>query len=181
MAKVNRNILLNGLSGTVGDQLVIKRVRGGGTIVTNKPTFSANRIFSAEQLAHQQAFQEATAYGKAMKREPIYVALAEGTAKTGYNIAVGDWFNPPKILEVDLSRWTNGGGSTIRVCAQDDVKVVQVGVGITDRTGTLLEEGEAREVGALWWEYSTAQSAGDGKQVTVYARDLPGHTTELKA
>jgi hypothetical protein len=83
MAKVNRNIFLDGVSGMVGKQMVIKRMRGGGTILTNKPTFSADRVFSEDQLSHQQVFRLATAYGKLMKREPIYLALAEGTSRTG--------------------------------------------------------------------------------------------------
>jgi len=77
-----------------------------------------------------------------------------------------------------LSGWVNGDGGAIRVRAQDDVRVEQVRVMITDESGTPLEDGEASEVGALWWEYSTAQAAGDNMRVTASARDLPGHVTE---
>ena len=74
--------------------------------------------------------------------------------------------------------WVNGDGGTIRVRAQDDIKVEGVKVTINDETGALLEEGEAQDMGALWWEYSTAQSAANNMRVTVSAKDLPGHVTE---
>ena len=178
MAKVNGNIFMEHLSGMIGDQLVLKRARGGGTIISKKPTFRPDRTFSAAQLAQQQAFREATAYARAMKREPIYLAKANGSAQTGYNVAVADWFNRPEILEIDLSGWTQGSGGVIRIRAQDDVKVQQVKVIISDESGTLLEEGLASETGALWWEYHTAQPATEDLRVTAAARDLPGHVTE---
>ena len=113
-----------------------------------------------------------------MKEEEIYITKANGGAKTPYNIAVGDWFNRPQILEIDLSQWVNGNGGAIRVRAQDDVLVTQVQVTITDETGALLEEGEAQDLGALWWEYNTAQAAQNNMRVTATVRDLPGHATE---
>jgi hypothetical protein len=180
MAKVKNNIFLNGLRGMLGKQFVIKRMRGGRTIVTNMPTFSKFRKFSPKQKAHQKKFQMATGYGQAMKRHPLYLALSEGTSRTGYNIAVADWFHPPEILEVDLSGWASESGGVIRVKAQDDVKVVEVQVTITDENGAFLEGGEAQEAGGSWWEYGPAQAAREGLQVTVSARDMPGNTTELK-
>jgi hypothetical protein len=178
MAKVNGNIFMEHLSGMIGGQLVLKRARGGGTIISKKPTFRPDRTFSAAQLAQQQAFREATAYARAMKREPIYLARANGSSQTGYNVAVADWFNRPEILEIDLSGWTEGSSGVIRVRAQDDAKVQQVDVIISDKNGTLLEEGLASESGALWWEYNTTQAAADNMRVTAAARDLPGHVAE---
>jgi hypothetical protein len=169
---------MQGLSGTIGDQVVLKTIRGGRTIVCKKPTFQEDREFSQAQLAHQQAFREASAYGKAMKREPIYVALAKGSARTGYNAAVSDWFNRPQILEVDLSGWAQGSEGVIRVKAQDDVRVAGVKVSVSDEGGALLEAGEAREAGGLWWEYNPGLAYREGLRVSVAVRDLPGHTAE---
>ena len=178
MAKVDGNIFMDRLSGTIGDQIIIKKIRGGQTIISKKASYSSNREFSPAQLAQQQAFREAAAYGKMMKGEEIYITKANGGAKTPYNIAVADWFNRPQILEIDLSGWVNGDGGTIRVRAQDDVLVEGVKVTIADETGAFLEEGEAQEVGALWWEYNTAQASATNMRVTAAARDLPGHVTE---
>lgn len=178
MAKVNGNLLLEHVNGTIGDQFVLKRVRGGRTILCKKPTFREDRKFSDKQLAKQQAFREATAYAREMKREPIYLAMAEGTAKTGYNVAVGDWFNPPRILEIDLSRWKGAQADLIRMRVQDDVKVVQVRVEIKDNTGAVLEAGQARETSALWWEYPVSQPLAGKLTVTISACDLPGNVAQ---
>jgi hypothetical protein len=178
MAKVNNNIFIRGLSGKLGDQFIVKTDKGGRTIVSAKPIFNDAREFSPAQLAQQQAFREAAAYAKEKKGEEIYITKANGGAKSPYNIAVADWFNRPEILEVDMSGWTNGSGGVIRVRAQDDVRVEEVKVTIADENGTLLEEGQAQDVGALWWEYNTAQAFAMNLFVTVAAKDLPGHVTE---
>jgi hypothetical protein len=40
MAKVRNNIFVRGLSGSVGDQFVVKQDKNGRTIISNVPTFS---------------------------------------------------------------------------------------------------------------------------------------------
>lgn len=172
------NIIIDRVSGTIGDQLVLKRTRGGRTILIKKPTFREDRKFSDAQLARQQAFREATAYARKMKCEPIYLALADGTARTGYNVAMSDWLNPPQILEIDLSRWHGAALELIRMRVQDDVKVLQVQVQISDETGAILEAGPATDAGALWWEYTVTQPLTSDLSVTVFASDLPGHVTQ---
>jgi hypothetical protein len=181
MAKNNGNMLIDRISGTVGDQIVLKRIRGGRTILSKKPTFREDRKFSDEQLASQQAFREASAYGRKMKREPVYLAIAEGTTRTGYNVAMGDWLNPPHILEIDLGGWRGAAGEQIRMRVQDDVKVAQVRVEIRDGTGTVLEGGQATDAGALWWEYPLTQALSGALSVTIFASDLPGHMTQASA
>jgi hypothetical protein len=178
MAKVVDNIFLGGLSGSLGNQLTIKTYKDGRTIICKKPTFKSDHVFSQAQLAHQQAFREASAYARSMQGEDIYVTKAKNEARTAYNLALADWFSPPQILEVDLSGWSNGSGGAIRVKAQDDVRVQGVKVSIADENGTLLEAGEAQEVGALWWEYRPSQAAAMNMSVSVSARDLPGHVGE---
>ena len=61
---------------------------------------------------------------------------------------------------------------------QDDVKVQHVAVAIADEADNVLEQGEAVETGALWWEYTTTGTASGNPKVMVVALDLPGHTTE---
>ena len=176
MAKANKNAIVLGLSGSIGD-LVFRQMPDGSTRVSRKPDFS-RRVFSQGQKDHQSRFQQAAAYARqAAKTQPIYAELARGTAKSAYNVALSDWFNPPEILEIDLSGWIKSEGGIIRVRAQDNVKVDGVKVTISDESGTFLEEGKAQEVGALWWEYITTQAAANTMRVTVAARDLPGHVT----
>jgi hypothetical protein len=178
MAKVSGNLMMAQLSGSLGDQLIVKRGRGGRTIICKKPTFQENREFSPAQLARQQAFREAAAYARTQKGNPLYIEKAQGTGKCSYNVAIGDYLHPPKILEIDLSGWSGEAGQVLRIRAQDDVHVQQVAVTIADETEKVLEQGQALEVGALWWEYTTTTTASGNGRVIVRALDLPGRAAE---
>ena len=178
MAKVRQNIVMQGLSGSLGDQLIIKMDKAGRTIVGVKPAFDEDRVFSAAQQEQQQAFREATAYAKDQKDNAIYLAKADGTPLNAYNVAVADWFNKPQILEVDLSGWSGEAGQVLRMRVQDDVQVQHVAVAIADEADNVLEQGSAVETGALWWEYTTTATASGNPKVMVVALDIPGHMTE---
>lgn len=178
MAKVRSNIIIDGIGGMLGNQLVFKRDKAGRTILSVKPTFGENRVFSAAQRAQQEAFREAQLYAKTAKSDPVYARKAAGTARSAYNVAIADWFHPPEILEIDRSGWQGGAGQKIRVKAQDDVLVTQVTVTITAADGALLESGNAVQSEGLWWEYTSRAAAGAGATLTVSARDLPGHVVK---
>ena len=166
MAKVRKNIIISGVSGSLGPDHYARITRDGRTIISVKPDFS-NRQFSEEQLSHQTRMQQAAAYAKAAKDNPIYVKKAAGTAKNAYNVALGDWFKSPVI---DRVQWHDG---QIRVSAHDDVMVTKVTVTILDEEEQCLEEGEAELVMGVWWEY---QPANDGR-IHVEAWDLAGNVT----
>lgn len=167
MATVKRNIIVEGMSGTLGKQLVFRQMKDGRTIVSTKPDFS-NRVFSREQLTHQSRFQEASAYARqAAKTNPIYMELAKGTTKTAYNIALSDWFNPPIIHSI---KQQNGH---ILIEAMDNVLVAKVTVTVLDKEGNLRERGQAVQVKGSLWEYA---HTGEGK-VIVEAFDLAGNKT----
>ena len=166
MAKVINNVILEGLSGSIGN-LVFRQMPDGSTRVSAKPDFS-QRVFSREQKEQQNRFKQAVAYARqAFKAQPIYAELAEGTTKNAYNIALSDWFNPPVIHGIERN---NG---CIQVRASDNVLVTEVMVRIVDEAGNLLEAGQAQQVDALRWEYvSTVEGS-----VEVTARDLAGNET----
>jgi len=165
MAKVIDNIFVRGLSGKLGDQFVIRKLRDGRTIVCNRPDFS-NRKLSTDQKEHHKRFKEASAYAKrAARSQPIYAQLAEGTMKNAYNVALGDWFNPPVIHRVERR------GEGIRIQASDDVMVTSVQVMILDGQGKVVEKGEGIRKKGDWWEYVPTT---EGK-VVVEARDLAGN------
>jgi len=46
MAKVRNNIIIQDLSGSLGDQLVVKQDKAGRTIVAVAPSADPNRTFS---------------------------------------------------------------------------------------------------------------------------------------
>ncbi len=179
MAKVRNNIVIKGLSGSLGDQLVIKQDKGGRTIVAVKPEFDENHVFTEAQKEVQENFREATAYAKAAKTNEVYTSKAEGTARSSYNVAVADWFHAPEILELDASAWNGSAGQIIRVKVMDDVQVTQVNVVITDSVGAVSEQGQAVLSDGLWWNYTTMTSAPENPRIVATARDLPGHIAQF--
>ena len=179
MAKVRQNIIMQGLSGSLGDQLILKQDKGGRTIISAKPTFHPNREFSDAQKLQRSAFREASAYGRSAQGHPLYAQKAAGTPMSAYNIAMADWFHAPEVLDIDLSAWSGQAGQIIRIKAIDDVLVTQVGVAIMDGQGTLLEQGPATRADGLWWEYTTTLSVSGDLKVRASAQDLPGHVAEM--
>src|SRR5215211_5290752 len=167
MAKVTKNIAMSGLSGSLGKHLYIRQTRDGRTIISAKPDFS-NRQFSEEQRNHQSRLQRAAAYAKAASKDnPIYAKKAAGTSKNAYNVALGDWFNPPVIHRIE---WHDG---RIRVRVSDDVMVTRVTITILDEAGQRLEQGEAELWMGIWWDYNAANRG----RIQVEAWDLAGNVT----
>jgi hypothetical protein len=175
MAKVERNIMVRGWSGSVGG-LVFRQMRDGSTWVSGTPDFS-HRKFSKGQKNHQRRFKEAAAYARdAAKTQPIYAELAKGTVKNAYNIALSDWFNPPVVRRIERR------AGKIRVEASDGVMVTKVRVTILNEEGAILETGEAKPEDpqkspsvAGWWEYT---AHADGK-ITAEAWDQAGNVGRL--
>jgi len=168
MAKVNGNIFIDRLSGSLGDQFIVKRGRGGRTIVCKKPTFREDREFSPAQLARQQAFREAAAYARTQKLNPVYIEKAAGTGKCSYNVAIADWLHPPVIHRIERK------DGVIRVQARDNVMVTKVDVKVVDEAGEVLDAGEASQVDSLWWEFPSAKEG----TVETLAWDLAGNKTK---
>jgi hypothetical protein len=167
MAKVKKNIIIWGVSGSLGPSHYARITRDGRTIISVKPDFS-NRQFSEGQLGHQTRMQQAAAYAKAAKDNPIYVKKAEGTAKNAYNVALGDWFKPPVISRIE---WH---GRQVRVRAYDNVMVTRMTVTILDEEGQCLEQGDAELVIGGWWDYHPAKKG----RIRIEAWDLAGNVTQ---
>src|SRR3972149_2786558 len=154
MAKVRSNLLVRGISGSIGN-MVIRQMPDGSTWISAAPDFSS-RKFSDGQLSHQSRFKQAAAYARqAAKPQPIYAQLAAGTLKSAFNFALSDWFNPHVIHRIE---WQDGH---IRVWASDNVMVTKVSITILDREGNVMEQGEAVQGKELWWEYVPNAAGGD--------------------
>ena len=179
MAKVTNNIVTQGLSGKLGNQIVFRAGKGGQTIVAVKP--ASGREFNAEQQAHHEAFRNAIAYARSAKDEAVYVVKAQGTTMNPFNAAVADWFRQPQVLEIDTNTWTGEVGEVIRVKAQDDTLVANVRLAITNGNGTTFEQGQAVQADGLWWEYTTttAVDVNANPAVIATAEDLPGNNHQL--
>lgn len=179
MAKVRKNIIIHGLSGSLGDQLVIKQDKAGRTIVGVAPSFDPNRTFTEAQAEQHEKFRDASVYAKGAKDETAYVDKAKGTPLNPYNVAMADWFHAPEITEIDVEAWHGQAGQVIRVQAVDDVQVTQVNVVITDDAGTVLEQGAAVQAEGAWWNYTSTTTNVNASRIVVSARDLPGHIAEF--
>jgi hypothetical protein len=170
MAKVAKNVLVRGISGSIGG-VVFRQMKDGSTWVSVSPNFSS-RKFSTGQKAHQSRFKEAASYARAAaKVQPLYAELAKGTTKNAYNIALSDWFNPPVIHRVERKE------GRILIDASDNVLVTRVRVTVLDEEGKTLEKGEAMQPGSKtgWWEF-TPHSEG---KLLAEAWDLAGNKTTL--
>ena len=170
MAKVAKNVLVRGISGSIGD-LVFRQMKDGSTWVSATPDFS-HRKFSKGQQSHQSRFKEAASYARGAARvQPLYAQLAKGTTKNAYNIALSDWFNPPVIHRLERRE------GRILIDASDNVLVTKVRVTVWDEEGKTLEQGEAVQQGpkTAWWEYVTHAEG----RVLAEAWDLAGNKTTL--
>jgi hypothetical protein len=169
MARIKTNVIVEGLSGKLGDQLVFWHLRDGRTIVCVKPDFS-RRVLSKDRRAHHERFRAAAAYARGVSlSQPIHAKLAAGTIKNAYNLALGDWFHS---LVIHSIRKRDG---KIFVQASDDVYVARLRVMILDEAGNILEKGVAVQLQGDLWEY---QPAAEGK-VMAQARDLPGNVARM--
>jgi hypothetical protein len=59
------------------------------------------------------------------------------------------------------------------VSTYDDVMVTRVRISVLDEAGQCLEQGEAKLVMGVWWDYQTANKG----QIRVEAWDLAGNVT----
>jgi len=181
---IARNLILDGVSGKIGDTLVISQ-RGGKTIIS-QARGKRRREASEAQKAHMMLFQQATIYGRSqMVDEAAKADYADraGGMKSAYNVAVADFFHAPDIDEIDLSGYSGSIGDPIRVRAIDDFKVVEVFVRILNADGSLVEEGNAvQSDNLLDWIYSATavNETLEGDKIIVRASDKPGNIKEAE-
>ena len=179
MAKNTQNILLEGLSGSLGDHYF--RQVDGKTVVSKKPDMS-KRVLSPAQIAHLNRFEAAKQYARAQMADPAskarYRQRAHGHT-SAYSIAIKDFMNPPKILSIDIADFHGQAGDPIRIVAVDDFNVAQVSVAILDPTGQTLASGPAQPLpdGENWlYTLANALPPANGLLLRVSATDLPGNT-----
>src|SRR5438552_3218090 len=90
MATVKKNIVTQGLSGSLGSTIVLRQ-RDDQTIVSTSSAPNTNPP-TAKQLAQRQRFQEASVYAKAQVQDPDmkaeYEALTDNKLMSAYAVAV---------------------------------------------------------------------------------------------
>lgn len=182
MAKAAKNIVLVGISGTIGGQLTARQWRG--QTILAQPPGARTKAPTEAQRAHQQKFQQATVYGKAALKDPAVKAeYAEkgGNLRSAYNVAVADFLHAPDVDEIDVSNYLGAVNDPIRVRVTDDFKVVQVQVTIHNADGSTVEKGNAvQQANEIDWVYTAtvANESLEGDKIVIRASDRPGNITE---
>jgi len=184
VAKVEGNILLDGISGKVGDLLVFRQV-GGKTIVAKAPNMRRRKL-SPAQTKHLNKFQCAKEYARKQMREPEARAAYQTHAcgnKAAYHVAIGDYMNSPKIEHIDTSSYNGRIDDIIKISATDDFHVTHVQVRILNTNGSLIEAGEAApQANAADWTYTVKVASAPiaGQRVQVAAMDRPGNVAKAE-
>jgi hypothetical protein len=182
MARVRKNIITQGLSGTLGGALVFRQ-RGDETIVSTVPVRES--ALTPAQQAVRTRFQQGVDYAKGQVQDrsakDAYQQLVNDRLTSAYSAAVRDFLHAPEVRAVDGTAYTGAIGSGLTITAVDDFEVIAVSVRIERATGTLVETGNAvQQPNGNEWLYTATASNGApaGSKVTVRAVDRPGNVVE---
>jgi hypothetical protein len=183
MAVSKKNIIIEGLSGKIGN-LVFRRRKTDGKVFVAVPPSPHRTAPTGEKKRMNDKFKRAVLYGKSVIANPATKALYAQSisgGQTAFNLAVADFLNAPVIEEIDVSSYTGKAGSVIRIKATDNFKVASVLVKIADADGTQIEVGEAvmDKGDELYWHYIAAEDNNRvvGSRVIVTASDMPRNET----
>lgn len=183
MARLSSNIVILGSNGLVGGHLTDRKTRVERSILSSKPLFDNYRKANEAGQAHELAMRESTTYANFAQTQDVYITKAKRLGVTPYSLALVDWFEAPRVLEINVDSWTGKIGETIRVKARDNVRVAHVSMVIRDADENVLEMGEATqsEPGSAWWNYTTKSVVKMTPFPTVEATayDLPGNSTSF--
>jgi hypothetical protein len=181
MAKIKNNLIIHGLSGMLGKQVVVRRLKDGQYVLSAAPNHQSHELTDA-QKEHREKFRQAILYAKGAQETAEYKDVAEARGLSPYNVAVADFLHPPEIQKIDLSAYQGKPDETITITAVDDVKVKTVGVMIVNDDGTLVEKGAAvaGNQNTNQWLYTTKNAAGSASvKIVVDVADLAGQLVEL--
>ncbi|MEJ1241887.1 hypothetical protein WBG78_27320 [Chryseolinea sp. T2] len=182
MPKAVNNNVLNGVSGKLGNNIVIRQSKLG-TVVANKPK-KTTKPPSATQLAVRDKFSDAAYYAREQMKVPealaMYQAAITPRLTSPYSVAISDFLTKPRIRGIDARQYRGAVGDVIKARASDDFRVASVWIVIKSATGSELESGEASLVaGSLQpeWVYTAkvVNASLAGTSITATAKDIPGN------
>jgi hypothetical protein len=180
MARLHNNIVILGSNGLIGGKFGNDKTLLERSFLARKPLLDDYRKAKEARRAHEAAVRESTTYANFSQTQDVYINKAKRLGVTPYYIALADWFEAPRVLEINVDSWTGKIGQTIRVKARDNVMVTRVTVVIRDSEENVLEIGEAQqsEPGSTWWNYTTKKlvSMTPFPIVEATAYDLPGNS-----
>ncbi len=181
MAKVQSNLVIHGLSGMLGRQLVVRRRKNGQYVLYAAPG-ARSKDMSDAQKQQCDKFRQAVLYAKGAQKTPEYQDAAKTRGISAYNVAIADFLHPPEIQKIDLSSYHGKADDKIAITAVDDVKVKTVGVMIVNDDGSLVEKGvaAAADQDSNQWLYTTKCAAGSASvKIVVDVADLAGQVAQV--
>jgi hypothetical protein len=183
MARVYSSIVILGSNGLVGGHLTDRKAHVERSILSSKPLLDDYRKAKEARQIHEVVMRESTTYANFAQTQDVYITKAKRLGVTPYSLALVDWFEAPRVLEINVDSWTGKIGQTIRVKARDNVRVAHVSIVIRDVHENVLEMGEATqsEPGSAWWNYTTRSMVKmtPFPMLEAIAYDLPGNSTSF--
>ncbi len=176
MAKIQNNLIIHGLSGMLGKQVVVRRMKNGQYVLSAAPANRSQDV-SAAQKEQRERFRQAILYAKGAQGMAEYQDVAEARGVSAFNVATADFLHPPEVQKIDVSGYHGAIDETIHIMATDDVKVKTVGVMIVNDDGTLVEKGTAvaGTANTNEWLYTTkCAAASSSVKIVVDVADLAG-------
>jgi len=184
MARLIGKILLKGITGKFGKQIVLRTGSNGKTILAKYPKKS-NKPPSERQHEVRAKFKMAVHYAKKVTATPELSEVYRKKLKKGdsiFQLAKNDFLRNPKIEKIDYGFYYGNKGDKILVTALDDFEVTRVIASINNKKGEIIEKGECamNEMTGVW-KYLTTVSLADISGITIKATafDNPGNTSEL--
>ena len=178
MANIDLNTGINGIRGHINGW-VYRRVNGQ-TILAPMPAPSSKPA-SPSQIAQRESFANAASWARSVLADiltrPIYAAVSLEQKKPIFSVAIGDFFNPPRITFINPAAYHGHVGEKIKVLATDDVEVMSVRVALRETSGALIEQGNAVKSGEDWlYTATTLVALGHPIKIEATAVDRPGNT-----
>lgn len=186
MAIVTNNMFTQGLTGTIGGDMVFRTFRGK-TVVSIKPSQGGPVKESASQRANRDRFRQATVYAKAAMADAQKKSYYQRRARklklpNAYTAAITDYMRRPKLEQVDRKRYKGKAGNVIVVSvAKKGFSVSAVAVTVTDASGVVVESGPAVRLQAdLCWRYVARNTVhlGPGVTLTITVTDAAGQLSK---
>ncbi|MFT3827207.1 MAG: hypothetical protein QM731_24990 [Chitinophagaceae bacterium] len=175
MARVKNNIIMRGVSGKVGDQLVFNQ-RNGQTVVSKVPRVS-KKVPKGRKEANDR-FKQASKYAKQASFDPVLKAAYSKYISPGrsvYAIALGDFLDTPEIQQLITRKYTGDAGSSITIFTRPKGIIDHIHIIITNSSGEIVESGYAVQVddGSMWNYTAMVDNPSlEGTIVTVEATDF---------
>ena len=187
MPTLNKNNILRGLSGMLGDQVVfVNEPNGGRQYIRNKPKYNKKKRTLAQKELLRHFYNGAVNYWRnAVKPRPESVLAYKDAAPPGlnaYNMAIKDYLTPPVIHKISLKKGARGKTPVIQTEATDIFRVTRVHVAITKPDNTFLEFGDAVQIpGKNIWNYTCHVIKNPIPEIIVKVAvyDFPQHSAEM--